>query len=610
MGAGLFAASGFAANNGIVSGRVAIDDGGFAGGARIILYDLSGAPLDTTYTDNAGAFSIEVIAGAYFVSAEKDNLIKEYFPGEFMLKEADRVVVYSSQKTDICFLLDYGGWITGTFSFPARLVDKALVTAIKVDQPEAGWHKSMTLDPPFPRDYALYGLLPGIYKVVGRARGLSTAYYPGVTDMDQAAAIEVVRNSAATDISFSLETVGWGDVQGRAFNQATGQGIAGISMFAYQWRDFWEDPSLTTTQTGENGMFSMSLPAGQYCVFAVYYDILNGGGNIALYYNRCYDPFGADIVTVGPDLERADINFPIDYSQAHDLSISGSLLSQQTGSGLNDVIVTALDASTGQAIGSACTANDGEFAINDLCSGSYLLMFSGTSIIPYFYSQTESWQDAEVILLQGHFGGVRTEAITQDYGNMGLAISGRVTSSQGPVSGARIYAFPTSANHPITYARSDDSGDYSMVSGLVPGSYSVACDMFGFDGATYPSTIYLDLMNSPDAQEINFALEPVLMGLADAAPEATKIDLSRNYPNPFNSRTVIQLWSRSDSQLNLTLAIYDILGQVVGEKALCINPGPNAIEVTSDDFAHPLGSGVYFYRINGASKTNRMLLLK
>lgn len=90
------------------------------------------------------------------------------------------------------------------------------------------------------------------------------------------------------------------------------------------------------------------------------------------------------------------------------------------------------------------------------------------------------------------------------------------------------------------------------------------------------------------------------------------IYLEGNYPNPFNSTTIIR-YSLSVNRL-ITLKIYDILGRRV--RTLVEERQPAGRYTVSwngrDDAGQPLGSGIYFYRLKSGNRqlTRRMLLMK
>ncbi len=598
-----------AEDRGIVSGRVTWEGGyGHISNATVYLYDLSYKVIDSTQTDNKGEFEIAAPAGRYYVSVEKDNLVREYFPDAYLLREASAVTVSTGQYVQVNFELESGGWISGTFGFEGDDVPDGLITAIKIDQPQEGWYKSLALSGPFPSAYAIQGLLPGTYKILGRARGKRTEYYPGVNNIEMADPIVVIKDVGVSNIAFMLNEVGWGFIRGRVFDRTTSDGVANQTLYAYQWHDFWQDPNLMEVNSTPDGTYLINVPAGDYFLFTIY--SCDNGSRMALYYNGCYDPTSAEVIHVSADQTISDIDFGIDYSVTHDLAISGSISSRATGYGLGDVIITAIDYATGEPAGSACSNNNGRFLVGDLAPGRYLLMFSGTYIIPYFYSQSYNWQNGEVVDLQSHIGDVRTEAITEDYGNNGLAIAGTVRSASGSLVGARIYAYLLGQSDPVAYARTDVSGSYAIVSGLVPGQYIVKCDLYGFNSKTYPDRIYLDLMNNPEATNIDFVLDSVFTGIADNIQHNNRIAISGNYPNPFNSKTLIQIYSGRNEEISTRLSVFNILGQTVGDKAVVIRPGNNFIEWSADDFKTAVSSGAYFYRFKDLGDTYRMILLK
>jgi hypothetical protein len=598
-----------ASDHGAISGRVTWKGGyGAVSDAVVYLYDLSYNKIDSAISNQFGNFDITARAGRYLISAEKNNLVKEYYPEAYFADDADRVVVSAGQNTQLAFSLDAGGWITGTFSYNGSDVESGLITALKIDQPYEGWYKSMTLNGPFPSAYAVDGLIPGTYKILGRAHGKRTEYYPGVENIEDANPINVFREHGVADISMTLDEVGWGFIQGQILNQMTGQGIADLPLYAYQWRDFWQDPNLTSIRSNIDGTYLISIPAGDYFLFTAY--STNSGARTALYYDNCFEPTSAEIIHVEAGQIVQGVDFGINFTVKHNLTISGTILNQRSGYGLNDALVVAINYETGLAAGSAISIHDGGFSINNLSLGPYLLMVSGTNIIPYYYPQTENWQDAEVINLTSHFSNIRTEAITQDYGNNGLTIAGSVTSSDGPLVSARIYAYLEGESIPIGYARTDENGAYSIVTGLVPGSYTVTCNLFGYENQIYPDPIELDLMTNPEVSNINFSLFGATAVDDGVQLPGDEITLAGNYPNPFNSKTLIRIFSNRKNEIDGKLTVYDILGRTVGEKAVQINPGYNLIEWGADDFTASVSSGIYYCHINGQASSHKMILLK
>jgi hypothetical protein len=98
-------------------------------------------------------------------------------------------------------------------------------------------------------------------------------------------------------------------------------------------------------------------------------------------------------------------------------------------------------------------------------------------------------------------------------------------------------------------------------------------------------------------------------GIVDRQPEKlpTKITLSPNYPNPFNSSTTIRYTISVSGPV--TLDIYDILGRKV-QTLIDINQPAGEYQAVWE--ADKVGSGFYFARLNagGQSQTTKLIFLK
>lgn len=604
--------NGYADDRAVISGHVTIENNLQAiYGAKLFLYNTHRDIIDSTDSELQGVFHINTVAGEYYLSAEKDNYIREYYPGTYKIEEAQKIVVFAGQTVSVNFDLDRGGWLGGSFNYAGREIEKGLITAIKIDGPYAGWYRSEYLGSERPVNYVLNGLIPGAYKVVAMGSAKKTIFYPGVDNFEDAEIIYVERNAGVPDISFFLEQCTFGSASGRVFDAVTGDGLIGVPIYAYQWQEYWDDPNLQVAVTGDNGEFSLDLAEGNYTFYLNCDDCIPGGGRIAYYYNNRYNPMLADRVTISHAVPTDNLDFAIDPSIDHDLSISGNIIDTETGQGLGDVVVTALNYFTGQAVSSTYSISNGDYSLDNLPAGEYLLLYSGNNVIPFFYRDTESWQNAEIIELDVNHSGIQSEAITQDYGNLGLAISGRVLTPSGPAIGARVYAYPVGEDDPVAFGKTSASGDYSITTGLVPGAYHVACDMIGYMHEVFPLEVEIDLLNRPVAEDIDFLLEPAATSIAgEEINLPDELMIYASYPNPFNSATKIPVYSGYSHGTEISLAVYNILGQSVGEKTVSLNPGMNYITWDGNDFASPVSSGIYFYRIEGLQQTHRMLYLK
>jgi hypothetical protein len=98
---------------------------------------------------------------------------------------------------------------------------------------------------------------------------------------------------------------------------------------------------------------------------------------------------------------------------------------------------------------------------------------------------------------------------------------------------------------------------------------------------------------------------PVSVLATDEVP--TEFALNQNFPNPFNSTTVLRYEVPVASDVELI--VYDLLGREVA-RLVRERQAPGTYEVRFDAFA--LSSGFYLCQMKAASfvQTRRMLLIK
>jgi hypothetical protein len=601
----------FASDVCLISGTIVQENSDLSiSGALVYLYNLEEKVVDSAITDNNGYFVFSVIGGDYFVSAEKGNFIKEFYPSAYCFVNASVITARPDQNISIRIYLDRGGWLGGEFNYDGENIEYALISAMKIDEPHQGWIRSVALHGDFPQNYVLKGLIPGSYKILARATAKKTVYFPGVEDFNDAEIIEIDANIGCPDISFFLAEAENGFLSGNVSNLITGEGIPDVPVYIYQWKYIWEDPNLYTTHTLGNGDFQMTLPEGSYYLYLDCDNCIAGSGNLAMYYDNKFNPLLADLVEINADELTSDLNFVIDPENSHTSSISGSVLNSETGYGIGDITVTAIDYVKGISVSSAISHDDGDFRIDNLPVGEYLVMFSGSNILPYFHFESENWQEAEVFNVNGQYTGLSSDAITQDYGNPGLSISGIVTADGYAKAGARVYAYLEGIERPVAFSVSDEYGEYDIITGLVPGYYKIECDLVGYDHQIYPDIIHLDLLQNPDVDNINFGLlsTPTIISADQIMPE--DISVSGNYPNPFNAGTIIEIYSGYNFEKDIVISVYNLLGQKVCAKNVILHFGQNYIQWNFNNLPEPVTTGIYFYHIDGTSKSYRMTYLK
>ncbi len=601
--------SGLLSDGGFIQGTVFSDQGEAMPGAFVILYSTHNAILDSIITDCYGQFIFAVESGEYFISAEAFNYIKRFYPNEYMFSSARLITVFPSQIVSVSFELEPGGAICGQIFTGNSQQSDFLVSAVKVDFPYENWQRDKAFPITYQGDYYLDGLLPGYYKAFVRAEGYHIQFYFEAETYKEAEIIRVAAGEVTEGIDFMLEQPNSGVISGYVMDIYSNIPIDGAKVLAYTWFHESDDPNLVSTFTDENGYYEMDVTASYYYVEVIIENDPYLGNEIHLYYNNRFDPKLADVVHVEPSEIVSEINFEYDSSLTYNLNISGELYNFDNGYPLEGVRLTAVDYYCGRPIAYCYSITNGAFNIGNLISGSYIIEFEGNGVITGFWPNVYNWQEAEIVVLTTtgsnlYDGG----AITQDYGTPGLSIAGIVNGPSGPLVNVRLYAINNESGE-MTFTRTNPSGSYNISSGLHEGAYSVFADLYGYDGMHYPYTLYLDLIENPRLDDIDFYLEPVTVDVGTEVLLPEKSCLLGNFPNPFNISTVI-LFS-AQTQFNSNIEIYNLCGQLIRTVAFSAKPGINSIYWDGRSSANStVATGLYFYRIENLPETRKMVLLK
>jgi len=114
-------------------------------------------------------------------------------------------------------------------------------------------------------------------------------------------------------------------------------------------------------------------------------------------------------------------------------------------------------------------------------------------------------------------------------------------------------------------------------------------------------------MNESDTLNLNLKFEEINIF------NKTKgsFEIIANYPNPFNSKTKIKIFSIAETEIEIK--IYNIMGQPVKSIKNKVVPGYNTISWDANDEAgYSVPSGIYFYAISDSKcrKIKKMTLLR
>jgi hypothetical protein len=604
---------GFSANNlaeqGTIRGMVADVSGSRIADAIVAFYNPDGLFIDSTMTGTTGEFHENLPAGDYRVSCWARGFIREFYPNAYFMHASSLVKISPKINVQIAMVLKRGGIINGHISTHNPNGGKFTVSAIKIDNPYLGWQCDGSALVYENGQYSLGGLISGHYKVFIRGDGYQIQYYPMVQNYNEATIIYIDDNQIVNDIDFDLLLPAFGRVSGHVIDIGYARPLADVSIFASQWSPDNSDPGVCVARTDANGYYEFNIVTGDYIISARSGGLQLTGSEFMVYYDGRFSAYLADVVRVECGQTRTDINFNVDLRKNYNLYISGSLFNERDGAPISGARMTALDYFTGRQLACAVTTNTGDFQIDNVSDGPYLLQYSGVGLIPAFWPGVWGWQQAEIVMVDGgsaelYNGG----AITQDYGTPGLSISGRVDCPDSVLGDVRIYAV-NHGNDMVAFGRTDYTGNYSLSSGITEGVYTVFADLYGFDGAYYPGIVAVDLLENPHVENVNIMLIPSVLGL-EVEPVLPQEDrLLANYPNPFNSGTNILFESRSEGLQRFE--IYDIAGRLCRTLVTRVKPGINEIYWDGADNSHnKVASGIYFYRVAGTVQARKMSLIK
>jgi len=164
----------------------------------------------------------------------------------------------------------------------------------------------------------------------------------------------------------------------------------------------------------------------------------------------------------------------------------------------------------------------------------------------------------------------------------------------------------------VFVAQIDDQGNWIWAEMGGGPDFDIAIDLAVLNGDLYVGGYFYDvsefgnhILVSEGHADIFIAKSGILVGVDDEllpAYEMTK--LSKNYPNPFNPQTVIELFV-SDNETGV-LEIYNTKGRRLESEEF--SSGKHRFVWNAEKFS----SGVYFYRLltGSYSETRKMLLMK
>jgi hypothetical protein len=155
----------------------------------------------------------------------------------------------------------------------------------------------------------------------------------------------------------------------------------------------------------------------------------------------------------------------------------------------------------------------------------------------------------------------------------------------------------TECMYPSASPNSDDKIYILFQADDLAGSYQKGVSISGYSGQTSITENNM-IVISPDKNDIG-------VGTGDRKELKPSFSVSRNYPNPFTGKTVVNVYLQKSGDLNLDIT------NVMGQKVMSIPKGQ--APAGSSQFVidgNGLSSGVYFYTVSldNQSITNKMIV--
>ncbi|MCH7652669.1 MAG: carboxypeptidase regulatory-like domain-containing protein, partial [Chloroflexi bacterium] len=512
-----------------------------------------------------GTYSIPGLApGDYRVQvfAEDKGLVGEFYNDTSDWSAAARVTVLESQTTiNIDFSLGGGGSLSGTVTDGGgNPVADAWVWADLYDC--CGGNGTATGSD---GTYSITGLAPGNYRVqvMAQEQGLTSEFYNGTSNWDQAASVAVVSGQDTPNIDFGLSAGG----------SISGNVSDGTDPIANVW--VWADSydccgGGNGGETDSSGDYTISgLPTGDFRVQVWAMDL----GLVGQFYNNTGDWELADRVTVTADNTTPNIDFVLGAGG----SLSGIVL-DGNGDPVANVSIWAETFECCSGGNGSMTEADGTYKVDGLAPGDYRVQVFAQELgfAVGYYDGVTDWESANPVTVAS---GVDTPNI--DFAlAVGGSISGRVVADSDGVgiAGAWVWA-ETLACCSGNGAPTNPDGTYTIF-GLVPGQYIVSVDAaeHGLSGEFYNNTLDwtaatpVTVTSGGDAPNIDFSLGGggTITGKVTEADGVTPIAEALVFAEPdWEGAVEVEVMTKTDGT-------FEMIG---------LAPGEYVVEAEADGFA-------------------------
>lgn len=333
--------------------------------------DPTRAPIHSRFplaakTDSLGNYAIEnVKPGKYFVRAEADDYLPEFWKEADSLADADAVeITESTSASGIDFTLEKGGAISGT------VFDEADTTGIqgavvKVWSATGNAIRRAVTDAH--GNYRVSGLRTGDYYVFAKAEGYEGEFFDGATDRSGAQLVHVDAGNETSGIDFYLNKFQsrFGSISGVVGADVDGTPLSDAFVLAVPLNPGQAFFDLTD----RFGFYRLNgLFPGNYIVLAW------APGYVGEFYKDARTWAEATPVAVAANAETAGIDFGLASSPHGPYRIAGRLRRAGGNQGVANAAIYAV--TEDGHVSSTVTNPDGSFALDAMAAGTYKLMAS------------------------------------------------------------------------------------------------------------------------------------------------------------------------------------------------------------------------------------------
>jgi hypothetical protein len=153
----------------------------------------------------------------------------------------------------------------------------------------------------------------------------------------------------------------------------------------------------------------------------------------------------------------------------------------------------------------------------------------------------------------------------------------------------------------------ESSGEWQFITFVKGKGTTLQAQSYSFEEKIYEKGAYSYRIIQADFDGTETALPDIEFDLSSSI----EFSLFQNYPNPFNPSTKIKFSIHDGGSVNVSLKIYDILGN---EAAVLIDEAKSAgeYEIEFSASAYGLSSGVYFYKLTAGefSAVKKLMLVR